>query len=704
MAQLEHIEAIEKRLWTAADTLRANSNYASNEYFLPVMGLIFLRHAYSRFLAVKDDIEANLPMRGGKSRPLTKEDFSQKSSIFLQPQAQFDALVTLTDSDDRAKALIEAMESIESDYESLRGVLPKNEYQELDNQVLGQLLRTLNPDELKRVKGDVFGRIYEYFLTQFADQKAHDGGEFFTPISLVSLIANVLEPSHGTVLDPACGSGGMFVQSARVVERQHQNPNEKLTFRGLEKNATTIRLAKMNLAVHGLEGDIQKAITYYEDPHEMLGKAAYVMANPPFNVDEIDADKVKTDPRLPFGLPGVNKKSKVSNGNYIWISYFYSYLNETGRAGFVMSSQASSAGRDEARVRQKLVESGDVDAMVAIRSNFFYTRTVPCELWFLNRAKPAEHKDKVLMIDARSIYRKVTRKIYDFSPEQEQNILAIVWLYRGQMEKYLDLVAGYCQRVLHEAEGCFAGQGGNGEAVEPLPEFTASLDTLLAAMKPFVQTLAADAAHAEPIKEYETALAAFHADVDDFKAAIGEQVETCKTRGTSNGKLKQAVQRLAPLAEASRDVVKQTDLLYKLACRLVETCETGCAARGSDSWASRDISRARKTADQARQLAVEQLKLVRYFHRHAHWLTERFPEAQLRDVEGLVKLVDRAEIKANDWSLTPGRYVGVAPEEVDEDFDFEEALRDIHVELQDLNAEAVHLAATIKKNFEELGI
>ncbi|HEU4603870.1 MAG TPA: N-6 DNA methylase [Steroidobacteraceae bacterium] len=224
MPQLEHIEAIEKRLWSAADNLRANSNYASNEYFLPVMGLVFLRHAYSRFLAVKAKIEPTLPSRGGKTRPLTKEDFSQQGSIFLQPKAQFDYLVSLPDSEDRAKAIIEAMESIEKDYEGLRGVLPKGEYQELDNQVLGQLLRTLNPEELKKVSGDVFGRIYEYFLTQFADQKAHDGGEFFTPISLVSLIAHVLDPDRGTVLDPACGSGGMFVQSARIVEEHGEKP------------------------------------------------------------------------------------------------------------------------------------------------------------------------------------------------------------------------------------------------------------------------------------------------------------------------------------------------------------------------------------------------------------------------------------------------------------------------------------------------
>jgi type I restriction enzyme M protein len=668
------------------------------------MGLVFLRHAYSRFLGVKDAIEAGLPTRGGKTRPLTKEDFSQKSAIFLQPKAQFDTLVALPDSADRAKAIIDAMESIEADYENLRGVLPKSEYQELDNAVLGQLLRTLNPEELKRVSGDVFGRIYEYFLTQFADQKAHDGGEFFTPVSLVSLIANVIEPAGGTVLDPACGSGGMFVQSARVVERRHENPTEKLTFYGLEKNATTIRLAKMNLAVHGLEGDIQKSITYYEDPHELLRQADFVMANPPFNVDEIDADKVKSDPRLPFGLPGVNKKGKVSNGNYVWISYFYSYLNEQGRAGFVMSSQASSAGRDEAKVRQKLVETGDVDVMIAIRSNFFYTRTVPCELWFLNRAKPEAHRDKVLMIDARNVYRKVTRKIFDFSPEQEQNLLAIVWLYRGETGRYLDLVAGYCQCMLAEGAACFTMKDEEGETVEPLPDFIGALATLRSSIEPFLKTVAKDAPHVEVLKELNDAIPLFKADVEMFRKTVAEQQAAWGQQKTTNGELKKAVDRLASLAETSRDLVKQTDLLYKLACRLIETCESECDARDSDAWASRDITRARKAADEVRALAVEQLKQVRYFWKQARWLTERFPEAELRDVEGLVKLVDRAEIEANDWSLTPGRYAGVAPEEEDEDFDFEEALRDIHVELEDLNAEAVQLAATIKRNFEELGI
>ena len=384
---MEQISNIEKRLWGSADTLRANSNFASNEYFMPVMGLIFLRHAYSRFLKVRDEIIPTLPSRGGVVRELTKEDFSRRGSIYLRLEAQFDMLVSLPEGQSAATALIGAMESIEGDYETLKGLLPKQEYAELDDEVLRQVLRIFNDPALQRADGDVFGRIYEYFLTQFADQKAHDNGEFFTPVSIVETIVNVIEPTRGKVIDPACGSGGMFVQSAHFVEAMKANPNERLTFYGMEKNPTTIRLAKMNLAVHGLEGDIQKAISYYEDPHKDHGPFDYVMANPPFNVDEIDAEKMKDDKRLSFGLPGVNKGGKVSNGNYIWMSFFHSYLSPRGRAGIVMSSQASSAGGKEADVRQALVKTGDVDIMIAIRGNFFYTRTVPCELWFFDKAR-----------------------------------------------------------------------------------------------------------------------------------------------------------------------------------------------------------------------------------------------------------------------------------------------------------------------------
>jgi type I restriction enzyme M protein len=704
MPQLEQIEAIERRLWTAADTLRANSNYAANEYFMPVMGLIFLRHAYSRYFGVRDQIVAGLPTRGGKVRELTKEDFSQKTAIFLRPHAQFDQLVSLPDSADRAEAVIAAMESIEADYGSLAGVLPKSEYQELDNAVLGQLLRTLNPEELNRASGDIFGRIYEYFLTQFANQKAHDGGEFFTPISIVQLIVNVIEPEHGVVLDPACGSGGMFVQSAHFVERLHLDPARRLTFYGAEKNATTIRLAKMNLAVHGLAGDIRKAITYYEDPHELLGKADCVMANPPFNVDEVDAESVKNDPRLPFGLPGVNKAGKVSNGNYLWISYFHSYLNGKGRAGFVMSSQASGAGRDEAKVRQKIVETGDVDAMIAIRGNFFYTRTVPCELWFFDKGKSQERRDLVLMLDARNIYRKVTRKIYDFSPEHAANLTAIVWLYRCQQARFLGLARGYAARVCAES------------------------DAIVPALKDFETTHAASraplAAFAESVKELDAVSAKEKRPLAD---ALVEWTEAAKAYTTDRAKLierlaaftrqyqanppadnaMQHTARLAfdPLAEAIKGMVRQVDLLYKLAARAAQSAhdlaEDEAAAEFLDRRACNKLI---KRLDDDRKAAVEQLKAAVYFHRQIVWLQDRFPKAEFQAVPGLCKILTRADIAAADWSLTPGRYVGVAPPEVDEDFDFEQTLSDIHLELADLNREAAALAAKIQENFEGLGV
>ena len=694
MSQLENIEAIEKRLWSAADTLRANSNYASNEYFMPVMGLVFLRHAYSRYLAVKDEIIASLPTRGGKTPELSKKDFSKKSAIFLQPKAQFDYLVALKDSDDRAKAVIDAMESIEGDYETLRGVLPKKEYRELDNEILGQLLRALNPEELKKVTGDVFGRIYEYFLTQFADQKAHDGGEFFTPVSLVSLIANVLEPKKGTVLDPACGSGGMFVQSARFVENLHQNPNDKLNFYGLEKNGTTINLAKMNLAVHGLVGDIKKAISYYEDPHNLYKKADFVMANPPFNVDEIDADKIKNDPRLPFGLPGVNKKGKVSNGNYIWISYFYSYLTGQGRAGFVMSSQASSAGNNEAKVREKLIETGHVDIMIAIRSNFFYTRTVPCELWFFNKSKPAELKDKVLMIDARNIFRKVTRKIYDFSPEQLQNILSIIWLHRGETERFQDLVVNYISATLNEAV----------QSIAPALAYETVFAKLNKELQPFLATLPKDGKQAETAKELADCLQAYTSGSRAFAKLAQEKSAWWKKQNKDNIRLTEALKELLPLAEENNKLIKEAELMYRLANRLIDVCLNTHSAKESDKWNTREISNLKKQVEEARDTAVNQLKLARYFYHQTEWLIERFPEEKLCDVEGLVKLVDKAELKENDWSLTPGRYVGVAPEEEDPDFDFGETMRTIHTELEGLNEQAADLAKKISDNFKKIEI
>lgn len=667
---MERIGELEKRLWNVADQLRANSNFASNEYFMPVMGLIFLRHAYSRFKRIKDEIEPTLPKRGGVARPLTKEDFAARGAIYLKPEAQFDHLVATPDGEDRAEAIIAAMDSIEADYPSLTGALPKQEYQELGDDDLGQILRTFFDPELEKADGDVFGRIYEYFLTQFADQKAHDGGEFFTPVSIVQTIVNVIEPKQGKIIDPACGSGGMFVQSAHFIETMQANPSERVTFYGMEKNPTTIRLAKMNLAVHGLEGDIQKAISYYEDPHDMLGEADFVMANPPFNVDEIDAEKIKDDPRLPFGLPGVNNKGKVSNGNYVWMSFFHAYLSDKGRSGVVMSSQASSAGGGEAKVREALIKSGDVDVMIAIRGNFFYTRTVPCELWFFDKAKPERLKDKVLMLDARGIYRKVTRKVYDFTPEQQRNIAAIVWLYRGQTERFAGLVANYLEDAFTHMQEC-------------------DFEALTAAMGAVYKAHKDDEDLRALAKSVRADSKALSAAAQEAKAGHWDGV------ARDNAMLHASAKAFAPVAERAKALAKEIDHLFKLATRAQEAAvaEGAKPAEGKKRLAA---------LDDARQGVTEHLKRARYLYAQAEWLQARFPDAALCDVEGLVKLVDRAELAANDWSLTPGRYVGVAPEEEDEDFDFEATLRDIHIEIDGLNEEAAALAATISKNMREL--
>lgn len=674
---MEHFGAIEKRLWTSADTLRANSNFASNEYFLPVMGLIFLRHAYSRFLNVKDEIESALPKRRGKTRPLTKEDFSQKRSIFLRPEAQFDHLVALPDNNDRAQAIIKAMEGIESDYESLSGALPKTEYQELDNDVLGRILRIFNDPALNHANGDVFGRIYEYFLTQFADQKAHDDGEFFTPASLVQMIVNFIEPDDGRVLDPACGSGGMFVQSAHFIEQKHRNPTESVTFYGMEKNATTIRLANMNLAVHGLEGNIKKAITYFDDPHELFGKCDYVMANPPFNVDEVDAEKVKNDPRLPYGLPGVNNQGKVSNGNYLWISYFDSYLNEKGRAGFVMSSQASSAGGEEAMVRRKLIEADHVDVMLAIRSNFFYTRTVPCELWFLDKAKPDEQRGKVLMIDARSVYHQVTRKIYDFTTEHQKNLSAIVWLYRGETDRFISLVAEYLERMIDSTEDALGALNSYNAEVSKTVETFADSDL--------------DEELAKNSENFKTLFAAYAEDVNNFEKQAIEISNAWKLAESENGQLKALAESAEPVVNCASSLVSNVNQIHKLLSSLV--IETQKGRRGL-----------LKSLDSIHDDTVKPLGQPYYFWRQARWLQDCFPDAEICDVEGLVKIVATKELQNNDWSLTPGLYVGIAPEEDDDDFDFEATIREIHLGLESLNNEAVKHAAEIARNFEDLRV
>jgi type I restriction enzyme M protein len=691
------IEKFESELWKIADNLRANSNLASNEYFMPVMGLIFLRHATNRFYEAKAAIEADKAAGKMPDRPLVDADFTRRRALNLPESARFDVILKTPKDGNLGAALTSAMEAVEATFPPLAGQLPKD-YGRFEGSVLEEMMRMFDSEGLRSASGDVFGRIYEYFLAEFSKLGAHDNGEFFTPPSIVQTIVNVIEPNHGIVFDPACGSGGMFVQSSHFIEDAGQDTMKRVTFYGHEKNETTAKLAQINLAVHGLQGTIRagnEAITYYKDPHELVGKCDFVMANPPFNVDEVDAEKVKGDKRLPFGLPGINKAKKVSNANYLWVSYFYSYLNDNGRAGVVMSSQASSARRDEGLVRQKLAETGAVDVMIDIRGNFFYTRTVPCQLWFFDRAKERDtaRRDHVLMLDARNIFRKVSRSVCDFSPEQQKNIAAIVWLYRGQQERFLKLVETYLARAVEWGEA----------AQEPLDACEDVLAKLADLIAPFAKIKRKDDSLAEPWAELTSAQATLTADINAFGAEVAARVKSWAGTDRENAELNAARTSLHPLADRCRDLTKQIDLAAKLAGRVIDIAVNDLAARESDEWANTDVSRARKALDEVRAKAVEALRQARYFVKQADWLQERFPDAVLRDVEGLVKLVDRAAIAAHDWSLTPGRFVGVAPQEQDEDFDFEEVLRTIHIDLQGLNEEAAELAARIARNFEELG-
>ena len=458
-----NIRKLESELWESADLLRAGSKLTSNQYCMPVLGLIFLRYAFSRFKLVEAEILKDRPVRNGQVLPVEESDFASRSALFLPLEAQYAYLVDLPENISAAgltnrnsqvmnslgEVVNNAMELVEEQSEQLSGVLPKD-YTMFSDELLAELLRIFNNSALDDVGGDVIGRIYEYFLNKFAKNIAQDDGVFFTPKSLVKMIVNILEPKEGVLLDPACGSGGMFVQTGDFVEHAGMLANNTMTFYGQEKVEYNAQLCLMNLAVHGLSGVIKsgdEANAFYHDAHNLDGCCDYVMANPPFNVDKVKAESAQTAGRLPFGMPAVNKNKEVSNANYLWISYFYSYLNEHGRAGFVMASSATDSQSKDKDIREKLVRTGHVDAMISVGNNFFYTKSLPCSLWFFDKGKQEELRDKVLFIDARNYYTVVDRTLNEWSEWQLKNLNAIVWLYRGEADKYQNLLSQYRQEL-----------------------------------------------------------------------------------------------------------------------------------------------------------------------------------------------------------------------------------------------------------------
>lgn len=670
-----NIRKLEAELWESADLLRQGSKLTSNQYCMPVLGLIFLRYAFGRFKLVEAEIQKNRPVRNGRVLPVEPSDFAEKSALYLPPEARYDYLVNLPA--DIASAQLKnlsghvmgslgevvnnAMELVEAQSEQLKGVLPKD-YTMFTNDILSELLRIFNNSALDEVGGDILGRIYEYFLNKFAKNIASDDGVFFTPKSLVKMIVNVLEPKRGILLDPACGSGGMFVQTGDFVNQAGMSANSAMTFYGQEKVEYNAQLCLMNMAVHGLNGIIKsgnEANTFYHDAHSLEGCCDYVMANPPFNVDKVKSEAAMSAGRLPFGVPSINAAKEFGNANYLWISYFYAYLNEKGRAGFVMASSATDSSGKDRDIREKLVRTGHVDVMMSVGNNFFYTKSLPCSLWFFDKGKPEELQDKVLFIDARNYYTAVDRTLNEWSEWQLKNLNAIVWLYRGEREKYTALIDEYINRIKSYVSSIVSFQTEMLSA-EMLPDFYREANA----------------------KGYEL----------QQKAAVMETLDDCADirQGLEDflRLQKSAVAKFVPYLEKNKDKTKTP----------VKQLLAGRAGRSPArvSWYVKELKSIISSHEQSIRECVDIV-------REAQWLYEKFGDGEYQDIPGLCKLASRTEIAEKQYSLTPGAYVGVAPVE-DDGVDFTLRMGEIHRELLELQKESNELMETISKNLEGMGL
>jgi type I restriction enzyme M protein len=671
----EQLKNLEDTLWKSADTLRANSDLKSSEYATPVLGLIFLRFADNKYSRYEKEIQAEFSkLRGGRRERSLDEIAVEKCGLYLPPEARYDYLLGLPEKANIADALKTAMRRIEEYQPSLSGCLPKDEYFKIVHKpeqrvILKQLLKNF-ADIPRDADGDSFGQIYEYFLGNFAMAEGQGGGEFFTPRSVVRLMVEMIEPFDGTVYDPACGSGGMFVQSARFVEEQRGGrkggrTKGDLVVYGQEKTLATVHLAKMNLAINGLRGDVKQANSYYDDPYGSFGKFDYVLANPPFNVDEVNLSKVEGDKRFSsYGIPrnkgDAKKKDKgavtVPNANYLWISLFATSLKPKGKAALVMANSASDARNSEAEIRKSLVDAGLISGMLSLPSNMFYTVTLPATLWFFDRSGS---DGKILFIDARNVFTQIDRAHREFSEEQIQDLATIGRLRRGEGGEFVRLVDSYFKRGF----------------------------TLLSENRPALLAVATR------VTEY---IRANDGDeVPDFKALLkkadklaaaytsySEDVDLSKT-ASANAAQRKLAGAVAPFFTSLHELLKETD-------KGVRRLEKEGAGRKDKEL---------KAIKAELEELHDRVKETESFFSHIAWLEERFPKAEYEDVTGLCKLASLGDVKDQEYSLNPGRYVGVVVEEDGKtEEEFIEELLAMNEELSKLNAEARKLEKVIEKN------
>ncbi len=665
----DQLKQLEKELWNAADNLRANSDLKSSEYAIPVLGLIFLKFADNNYRRHEAEIMAEYQKLKGTRREKELSKIAiDKCGFYLPDHARYNYLLNLPEEEDIAKALKKAMESIEDYRPELEGVLPKDEYFRLTRD---PKTKTIPNSLLKNfanipadTTGDLFGQIYEYFLAEFARSEGQKGGEFFTPRSVVRLMVEIIEPHGGRVFDPACGSGGMFVQSAKFIDEHRKElstgKSSGVYVYGQEKTLETVNLAKMNLAVNGLRGEIKKGITYYEDHFNSFQAFDYVLANPPFNVDEVSLTAVEKDRRFnTYGVPRNKSKVKkadagketVPNANYLWINLFATSLKPKGRAALVMANSASDARHSEAEIRKRLIEENLIYAMLTLPSNMFYTVTLPATLWFFDGDKA---NDRILFIDARNIFTQIDRAHREFSEEQIQNIAIISQLHKGRREKFVQLVDRY-----------FAA------GMERLVENKTRVEPVSTQLMEVLDDDSGKYAVAKLVKEW-AGLSKLQSQFQQYRSKDVDQ-KSVNSRNKAQHQLRGAFD---PFFAALHECLKQLDKTV----RQHEKQQAELAQKDGKRVLTDRKTRALKSA--LEELHKE-VKNAEVFYRHIHWLHERFPKAEYEDVTGLCKLASPAEVEEQEYSLNPGRYVGVVIEEDGKtEEEFLEEMKDLQTELK----------------------
>ncbi len=644
----EQHKQLEADLWSAADNLRANSDLKSSEYSVPVLGLIFLKFADNNYSRYEKDILAEYQkLKDTRREKEISEIAIAKCRFYLPESAKYDHLLKLKEEENIAKAVRKAMVDIETYNSDLADTLPKDEYHRFAD---SERTQTILKDLLKNfanipmdAQGDLFGRIYEYFLSAFARTEGQKGGEFFTPRSVVQLMVSIIEPHGGEVFDPACGSGGMFVQSDHFIKlhrKELEGSDRGVFFSGQEKKSETVKLAKMNLAVNGLRGDIRVANTYYDDEFTSFGKFDYVLANPPFNVDDVNISSVEKDKRFnTYGIPRKKTKAKkkdagkeaVPNANYLWINLFATSLKKNGRAALVMANSASDARHSEAEIRKRLIDENLIYGMLTLPSNMFYTVTLPATLWFFDKGKK---DDRILFIDARNIFTQIDRAHREFSDEQIQNIAVISHLRKGNRGKFVRLVDDYFKSGMERLNE-------NKEMVEPVS-------------KQLLEVLDDETGKAtvgELMKQW-AALDKLKLKYEQYSQKYGSE-KSIEKKNKAQQQLREAFN---PFFTALHDGLKQLD-------KIVRQHEKQQAEEALANGKRAAVDRKVKALKEALEELHGEVKNAEMFYQHIHWLQERFPNAEYEDVTGLCKLAGPADLKEQEYSLNPGRYVGVVIEE-----------------------------------------